>query len=56
MGLPWKIAVPTAPAAAPMLAPDNVRCSVLLILEQPVIAIATAVIAIIFFISIDPLN
>jgi hypothetical protein len=48
------MAVPIAPAAAPMLAPDKVRCSVLLILEQPVITIVAAVIAIIFFISSIP--
>ena len=38
------------------LAPDKVRCSVLLMLEQPAIARVAVVIAIIFFISTVPLS
>jgi septal ring factor EnvC (AmiA/AmiB activator) len=56
IGLPWKMAVPTAPAAAPIEAPDKVRCSVLLIFEHPAARNTTEVMAIIFFMGRTPSN
>jgi hypothetical protein len=56
MGLPWKMAVPTAPAAAPIDAPERVRCSVVLMFEHPAAKKTTELMAIIFFIDGTPLN
>jgi hypothetical protein len=50
------MAVPIAPAVAPIAPPETVRCSVLLIFEQPAIANVAAMIAIIFFMFMNPLN